>query len=131
MDKNNRDKIESNSKSGETYKSKVKVSILIPGIVDTGIVDSNRNRPKELKNPSKGSRNWDEINKRLEAIRDRYRGSMTSETVADITFEAIKNEVFYIYTEMGMKNAVETRYQWMINDFKALDQYLKKNNQNS
>lgn len=56
---------------------------------------------------------------------------MTSETVADITFEAIKNDVFYIYTEMGMKNAVETRYQWMINDFKALDQYLKKNNQNS
>ncbi len=65
-------------------ESNVSVSLLIPGIVDTGIVDSNRNRPNELKNPSKGSRNWEELNKRLEEIRNRYRCSMSPDLVADM-----------------------------------------------
>ena len=57
--------------------SHVSVSVLVPGIVDTGIVDSNRNRPSDLKNLRKGNRNWDEISKRLEQIRDVYRNSMS------------------------------------------------------
>ena len=112
-------------------ESNVSVSLLIPGIVDTGIVDSNRNRPIELKNPSKGSRNWEELNKRLEEIRDRYRGSMSPDLVADMTFDGIENDIFYIFTEMGMKEGIEGRYKWMLNGIDALQKYLEKNNLSS
>ncbi|MHA2008363.1 MAG: SDR family NAD(P)-dependent oxidoreductase [Promethearchaeota archaeon] len=108
--------------------SNVSVSLLVPGVVDTGIVDSNRNRPKHLKNPSKGTRNWNEINKRLEEIRNRYRGSMTPNLVADMTFNAITNDDFYIFTEMGMKQGIERRYNWILSGFDTLQKYLEKNN---
>ena len=110
--------------------SNVKVSLLIPGIVDTGIVDSNRNRPKDLKNPSKGSRNWEELNKKIEIIRNRYRGSMSPDLVADMTFNAIENDIFYIFTEMGMKEGIEARHKWMLSGFDALQKFLEKNNPN-
>ena len=109
-------------------ESNVSVSLLIPGIVDTGIVDSNRNRPNELKNPSKGSRNWEEVNKRLEEIRNRYRGSMSPDLVADMTFNGIENDIFYIFNEMGMKEGIEGRYKWMLSGIDALQKYLEKNN---
>ncbi|MHA2401211.1 MAG: SDR family NAD(P)-dependent oxidoreductase [Promethearchaeota archaeon] len=108
--------------------SHVSVSLLIPGIVDTGIVDSNRNRPKDLKNPSKGSRNWDEINKKLEEIRNRYRGSMTPDLVADMTFNAIENDIFYVFTEMRMKDGIKKRHSWMMDSFEFLKTFLEKNN---
>ena len=111
--------------------SNVSVSLLVPGIVDTGIVDSNRNRPTDLKNPSKASRNWDELNKRLEEIRDRYRGSMSPDLVADMTFSAIEDDIFYIFTEMGMKQGIENRYKWMMSGFDTLQKYLEKNKLNS
>jgi NAD(P)-dependent dehydrogenase (short-subunit alcohol dehydrogenase family) len=107
--------------------SKVGVALLIPGIVDTGIVDSNRNRPKELKNPSKGGKNWEEINRRLETIRERYRGSMSPDLVADMTFDAIRNNVFYVFTEMAMKQGVEARHGSIMSGFDALQEYLQKN----
>ena len=109
-------------------ESNVSVSLLVPGIVDTGIVDSNRNRPKDLKNPRKKSRNWDELNKRLEEIRERYRGSMSTDLVADMTFNAIEKDVFYIFTEMGMKNGIDARYKWMMSGFDSLQQFLEKTN---
>jgi len=109
-------------------ESNVSVSLLVPGIVDTGIVDSNRNRPKDLKNPSKGSRNWEELNKRIEEIRNRYRGSMSPDLVADMTFDAIENDIFYIFTEMGMKRGIDERYKWMMSGFDVLQKYLEKNN---
>ena len=108
--------------------SKVNVSLLIPGVVNTGIVDSNRNRPKDLKNPSKGNRNWDEINKRLENTRNIYRNSMSPDLVADMVFNAIENDIFYIFTEMGMKIGVEARNQAMLNGIDALKEFFKKNN---
>ena len=112
-------------------ESHVSVSLLVPGIVDTGIVDSNRNRPQDLKNPSKGTRNWDEINKRLEEIRNRYRGSMSPDLVADMTFNAIEKDMFYIFTEMGMKQGIDNRYKWMMSGIDSLQKYLEKNNLNS
>ncbi|HEC38540.1 hypothetical protein LCGC14_0635250 [marine sediment metagenome] len=108
--------------------SHVSVSVLVPGIVDTGIVDSNRNRPKDLKNPSKGDRNWDEINKRLEQIRDVYRNSMSPDLVADITFNAIELDKFYIFCEMGMKNGIQARNDSMLSGFDTLQQFLEKRN---
>ncbi|MFX0081829.1 MAG: SDR family NAD(P)-dependent oxidoreductase [Candidatus Hodarchaeota archaeon] len=106
--------------------SNVSVSLLVPGIVDTAIVDSNRNRPKDLKNPSKGSTNREKINERLEEIRNRYRGSMSPDLVADMTFNAIENDIFYIFTEMDMKQGIENRYKWILSGFDVLQSYLEK-----
>ncbi|MHA1730279.1 MAG: SDR family NAD(P)-dependent oxidoreductase [Promethearchaeota archaeon] len=110
--------------------SKVNVSLLLPGIVNTGIIDSNRNRPKDLKNPSKGTRNWDEINKRLENTRNIYRNSMSPDIVAAMVFNAIENDIFYIFTEIGIKQGVEARYKLMLSGFDSLEKFLAKNNLN-
>jgi NADP-dependent 3-hydroxy acid dehydrogenase YdfG len=108
--------------------SKVNVSLLIPGIVNTGIVTSNRNRPAELKNPRKGNRNWDKINKRLEATRNLYRDSMTPDLVADMVFNAIENDIFYIFTHLMMKPMIEARNKEMLSAFDDLKEFFKKNN---
>jgi NAD(P)-dependent dehydrogenase (short-subunit alcohol dehydrogenase family) len=108
--------------------SHISVSLLVPGIVDTGIVDSNRNRPKELKNPSKGKRNWDEINRRLEEIREIYRNSMSPDLVAKMTFNAIKNDIFYIFTEMRQREGIQARHERISSGFDTLKQFLEKNN---
>ena len=108
--------------------SKVNVSLLIPGIVNTGIVNSNRNRPAELKNPSKGNRNWDKINKRLEATQNLYRDSMTPDLVADMVFNAIENDIFYIFTHLMMKPMIEARNKEMLSAFDDLKEFFKKNN---
>ncbi len=105
-------------------RSKVSVSLLIPGIVNTGIVDSNRNRPDDLKNPSKGTKNWDEINTKLEKIRNVYRNSMSPDLVAAMTFNAIRNNIFYIFTEMSMKPAIEARHRKMLRGFGILQKFL-------
>ena len=102
--------------------SKVGVALLIPGIVD-----SNRNRPKTLKNPSRGSKNWDEINRRLGSIRETYRGSMSPDLVADMAFNAMENDVFYVFTEMAMKRGVEARHESIMRGFEGLEKYLQRN----
>ncbi len=41
---------------------------------------------------------------------------------------AIENDIFYIFTEMGMKNGLEARHEAMLNGIDALKQFFKKNN---
>ena len=51
---------------------------------------------------------------------------MSPDLVADMTFNAIENDIFYIFTEMGMKQGIENRYKWMLSGFNALESYLEK-----
>ncbi|MCP4751516.1 MAG: hypothetical protein GY866_11525, partial [Proteobacteria bacterium] len=46
----------------------------------------------------------------------------------DMTFDAMENDVFYIFTEMMMKKGVENRHESIMNGFDALEKYLEKNN---
>jgi short-subunit dehydrogenase len=95
--------------------AKVKVSVLCPGWVNTQLMDSERNRPAGLSNdPAQ------DVNPAGEAFKETVRGllatGLTSETVADHVFNAIRDEKFYILTHPDMKEAIRTRMETILEE---------------
>lgn len=87
--------------------SKIGVSVLCPGWVNTRIADAERNRPADLPG---GAR---EADPNQEAMREMVRGLLASglspDDVADHVFNAIRDGQFYILTHPQMKPVVEVR----------------------
>ena len=85
----------------------VKVSVLCPGLVSTNILDSERNRPVDLKNPPV------ELSPQMRAGLDMFKAALAAamppKQVADIVFDAIRNEKFYIVTDPAWMEAVKAR----------------------
>jgi len=79
---------------------KVKVSMLCPDYADTGILDSERRRPAALRN-APAQEKGEEANPHFEKIKDIIRATVRAETppeqLADMVFDAIKEEKFYIF----------------------------------
>ncbi len=72
----------------------VKVSVLCPGLVRTNILDGERNRPAELRDePVKMT---PEMRSSLAAFKAALEASMPPRKVADVVFEAIQKDQFYI-----------------------------------
>jgi NAD(P)-dependent dehydrogenase (short-subunit alcohol dehydrogenase family) len=89
-------------------QAKLKVSVLCPAFVATGIWNSARNRPSEL---SAGI-DTDEERRRAEEVRVVLeKGKLTPGDVADMVFAAIEAEKFYILTHPKIKAVIETRMQ--------------------
>lgn len=97
----------------EAQQARIKVSVLCPGWVKTGILDSNRNRPADLQNPAVAPTPeqiaaWSAAKEQLEA-------GMSPETVADDVFNAIRQKRFYIYTHPEYTPAIESRMADAVN----------------
>ena len=89
--------------------SKIKVSVLCPGIVKTRIIESPRNRPPWYVESSDIVSS--EALSKLQVLEDAMSGqdSLTSEEVADKTFKAIREERFYVITHRSTFADIETR----------------------
>jgi NAD(P)-dependent dehydrogenase (short-subunit alcohol dehydrogenase family) len=87
--------------------SKLSCSVLCPAFVPTGISQSHRTRPAELKNdsgPTESMRvSQSMTNKAVTS------GKLTAEDVASITFEAIRENRFYIITHPKIMATVQMR----------------------
>jgi NAD(P)-dependent dehydrogenase (short-subunit alcohol dehydrogenase family) len=99
----------------QRYGAKLKVFALCPGFVKTNLMESERNRPKELQyeiNP----------NPEFESIRQVYQqtieNGITPSEVADKLFQGIRDEKFYIPTDhlIFMKKNVKFRMEAILND---------------
>jgi NAD(P)-dependent dehydrogenase (short-subunit alcohol dehydrogenase family) len=90
-------------------RSKIGVSVLCPGWVNTRIMDSERNRPAELQN----SPEMEAINpiaaQAQEMIRQLVATGMSPSQVADAVFDAIREERFYILTHADFKPLVQKK----------------------
>lgn len=87
------------------------VSVLCPAFVDTGISNSERNRPAEL---AESNPQADQYSERLRrAIKS---GKLTAEDIARITIEAVKNDRFYILPHPDIKIAVGIRMKDIVLD---------------
>jgi NAD(P)-dependent dehydrogenase (short-subunit alcohol dehydrogenase family) len=88
--------------------SKVRVSVLCPSWVKTGIFDADRNRPAADSNPQ-----TEEETKRLEQYKQLgallLSDAMSASDVADRVLEAIVEERFYILTHADIMPAVQLR----------------------
>jgi NAD(P)-dependent dehydrogenase (short-subunit alcohol dehydrogenase family) len=88
--------------------AKVKVSVLCPGMVNTRIMESARNRPgRPPTTPPLDSA----AGARWEAIRERVQLGIPPTEVADAVFEALRKDRFYILTHPEGKGYVRTRME--------------------
>jgi hypothetical protein len=87
--------------------------VLCPAFVPTGIADSERNRPAELRNPER-VKNEDDL-KREAAMRHAVAsGRISAAQVAEMVFDAVRQERFYILTHKNIKNSVAQRLEDII-----------------
>jgi NAD(P)-dependent dehydrogenase (short-subunit alcohol dehydrogenase family) len=93
--------------------AKLKVSVLCPAFVPTGIWNSARNRPAAL---SAGIDAEEEKRRAAEVKTVLEKGKLTPKDVADQVFAAIEAEKFYIITHPKIKAVVEVRMQDILNE---------------
>ncbi len=106
--------------------AKMKASVLCPAYVPTAISDSERNRPASLRDDKKKS---PEDLKREEQLRHAVQsGRISAEQVADLVYEAIKAEKFYILPHQRIKPAIETRMQDILLEREPTNTMNRKSN---
>ncbi|MCH2524585.1 MAG: SDR family NAD(P)-dependent oxidoreductase [Dehalococcoidia bacterium] len=95
----------------QEINSKIKVSVLCPGMINTRITDGERNRPSDLQNPLSDQERSTQQKQRSESLARFNESGMPPEEVAEMVFEAIQAEKFYILTHPSIKESVEERMQ--------------------
>lgn len=93
--------------------SKVGVSVLCPGHVDTRIWESERNRPEDLAATGNDVR-APEMQSTNEMYRDILAASMPPDQVAGLVHDAIRDGTFYIHTHAKARPAVQQRMQAIV-----------------
>jgi NAD(P)-dependent dehydrogenase (short-subunit alcohol dehydrogenase family) len=100
--------------------SKIGVSLLCPAFVPTGILDSERNRPALLRNPSRTRTLEDQA--REEQMRHAVQsGRVSAEVVAEMVLDGIRQERFYIFTHPRIKAAIQSRMEDVLNERNPID----------
>lgn len=89
-------------------KSTIGASVLCPAFVPTGIAASERNRPPELARDGELTASMRLAQAQSEKAVSS--GKMTAAEVAQITFEAIRAERFYVFTHERILAAVQARF---------------------
>jgi NAD(P)-dependent dehydrogenase (short-subunit alcohol dehydrogenase family) len=84
-----------------------KVSVLCPGLVRTNIINAERNRPASLKNEPVEM--TPERRAGLNLMKAAIEAAMPPLQVADMVFDAIKNEQFYILTHPEWIEVIQMR----------------------
>ena len=91
----------------QRQKSLVKVSVLCPGMVHTNIADTARHRPAELRDEPVPL--TPELQAGLAAFKAALEAGMPPRQVADVVFDAIQKEQFYILSHPEWLEAVQLR----------------------
>ena len=90
--------------------SKVKVSVLCPGWVNTRIIDADRNRPEELQNAAEPPLDPQRA-ARAEMVRNLLKSGQSPAEIANKVLEAITEEQLYILTHPEMNGIISTRME--------------------
>lgn len=94
----------------------IKISVLCPGFVDTKIMDAERNRPQKYNNEPSKDDPVPRSDKEEAAFRQMIKAGMKPSKVADIVFQAIEAEKFYIFTHPELKGIVKDRMDAILNE---------------
>jgi NAD(P)-dependent dehydrogenase (short-subunit alcohol dehydrogenase family) len=100
--------------------AKVSVSLLCPAYVPTGIIDSERNRPAMLRNPPR-TKTSEELAQEEQMRHAVQSGRITAEQVAEMVFDAVQGERFYILTHPKIKGSIQTRMEDILHDRQPTD----------
>jgi short-subunit dehydrogenase len=88
-------------------QSTIGVTALCPAFVPTGIADSHRNRPQTLANPAPPTTSQ----RMAQAASEKAvsSGRMTADEVAQLTFDAVRANRFYVFTHPQILPTVQAR----------------------
>ena len=95
--------------------AKIGVSVLCPGFVNTNIFDSGRNRPDHLSNAEAEAQPTPEQAARIEMFKEILRTGMQPEDLANIVFDAIRENRLFILTHDSFKPFVTERANNIVN----------------
>ncbi len=87
----------------------IKVSAVVPGLVDTGISRSRRNRPVDLDSPQSEGGAFVE-----QALADGIAGGMSPSAVADLVVDAIREEQFLVPTRPSYARQLAERTEDLV-----------------
>jgi NAD(P)-dependent dehydrogenase (short-subunit alcohol dehydrogenase family) len=87
-----------------------RVSVLCPGLVDSDIFHSERNRPAELSNTA-----WHPTEASQAAAREAFKRGLSPRVVGEHTLQAIRDERFYVLTHPEWTKHVEHRAKQIVN----------------
>ena len=105
-------------------KAKMGVSVLCPAYVPTNVRSSERNRPPELTDDAPPTRSQIAARERSEkAIAS---GRLNAAEVARMTFDAVRDDRFYVITHPKMLASVELRFQDLLAQRNPSDPYTLK-----
>lgn len=91
--------------------AQLSASVLCPGWVDTKIIESARNRPREL-NTGGAAQATPEQLLRLAAVRGFLKSGFQPGAIADLVLEAIRSDAFYVVpVQPDIGNALATRLE--------------------
>jgi NAD(P)-dependent dehydrogenase (short-subunit alcohol dehydrogenase family) len=107
-------------------KSKIKVAVIIPGIVNTNIINSERNRPSALHNDpnetsSELAERWEQMRVFTEQI---FKDGMDPNHLARIVFYGIRKNKFYIIGDPAIKHLYNIRINRILRDIKHFENHL-------
>ena len=114
-------------------ESKIGISVVCPGIVNTRITDCERNRPEELCGPNyerskeRFIKLYPQAEETVEAYTKMYEDGTSPDQAGDIIFECVKKNIFYIFTETGdhWKELMQTRFGGILRDFEQNKPIIK------
>jgi NAD(P)-dependent dehydrogenase (short-subunit alcohol dehydrogenase family) len=90
-------------------EAKIGCSVLCPGFVNTNIFNSGRNRPSDLVNEASPPTPTAEDEQRIAMFREILRQGMQPPQIADIVFDAIRDNQLYILTHDHFDEMIRTR----------------------
>lgn len=101
------------------------VSVLSPAFVPTGIASSHRNRPADLSNAHAAATPSQKMahSATAKAVSS---GRMTAEQVAQLTFDAIRANRFYVFTHPQILPSVQARFDSVLNGMPPADPYTTR-----
>lgn len=89
--------------------TKIGCSVLCPGFVNTNIFNSSRNRPSALANETDPAAPTPEDEQRMAMFREILRQGMQPSQIADIVFDAIREDRLYILPHDHFGDMIRTR----------------------
>jgi len=92
-------------------QTKLKVSVLCPGYVNTRVLDCERNRPEDLQNDPTEIKEHPEYESYTESVEQQIKTGLNPKRAAELVFDAIREEKFYIHTHDELKKFIRGRME--------------------
>lgn len=96
--------------------AKVKASVLCPEWVNTHIMEAGRNRPSALQNAPREGQRVPKKSALEETVTKAIQAGIAPSQVAEIVFEAVRQEKFYIFTHPNTKRVIEERINGVLEE---------------